>query len=285
VGASLAMEKVPPKWRGLLSGLLQEGYATGSLLASGAYFLIYPRFHQWQPLFWLGGLPALLALFIRFRVKESAVWQKTKRDNWSQLGKALLAHWRLFLTIFLLMLMMNLASHGTQDIFPTFLKDELHFAPTRVAAVVAFSNLGAILGGVAVGLLSDKIGRRRAMVLSLLLAMLMIPMWSHAPNLAVLLTGAFLIQFMVQGAWGVIPAHISELSPDSVRGFLPGFGYQCGAALAGWVSLFEDMLKHHMSLNNAMAVTAAVVFPLAAIVVGLGKEKTGAIFGMDATKA
>jgi SHS family lactate transporter-like MFS transporter len=281
VGASLAMEKVPPKLRGLLSGLLQEGYATGSLLASGAYFLIYPRYHHWQPLFWLGGLPALLAVFIRFRVKESAVWQKTKKQDWSHLGETILQHWPLFLTIFAVMLMMNLTSHGTQDIFPTFLKDVWKFSPQRVAVVSAVASVGAIVGGVVVGLLSDKIGRRRAMVIALLLAVLMIPIWAHAPSFPVLLTGAFLIQFMVQGAWGVIPAHISELSPDSVRGFLPGFAYQCGAALAGWISLFEDLLKNHMSLNNAMAVTAAVVFPLTALVVGVGTEKAGVIFGRD----
>ena len=280
VGASLAMEKVPPKLRGLLSGLLQEGYATGSLLASGAYFLIYPHFGTWQPLFWLGGLPALLAVFIRYRVKESAVWQKTKQENWSRLGQTLITHWPLFFTIFGVMLMMNLTSHGTQDIFPTFLKDNWHFTPQRVAAVSAVASVGAIIGGVVVGLLSDKIGRKRAIVLSLLLAVIMIPIWAHAPNVIVLLIGAFLIQFMVQGAWGVIPAHISELSPDSVRGFLPGFAYQCGAALAGWISLFEDMLKSHMSLNNAMAITAAVVFPLTALVVGLGTERTGVVFGI-----
>jgi len=232
-------------------------------------------------LFWIGGLPALLAVFIRFRVKESAVWEKTRQKNWSHLGQALIKHWSLFFTIFAIMLMMNLTSHGTQDIFPTFLTNIWHFTPKRVAVVVAISNIGAIVGGVTVGLLSDKIGRRRAIVLSLLLAVLMIPLWAHAPNFAVLLTGAFLIQFMVQGAWGVIPAHISELSPDSVRGFLPGFAYQCGAALAGWISLFEALLKSHMTLNNAMAATAATVFPLTAIVVGLGKEKTGVIFGKD----
>jgi SHS family lactate transporter-like MFS transporter len=281
VGASLAMEKVPPKLRGLLSGLLQEGYATGFLLASGAYFLIYPRFHHWQPLFWIGGAPALLAFFIRFKIKESAVWQKTKTGNWTELGTTLVSNWRVFFSIFFLMLMMNLASHGTQDIFPTFLETVKHFSPAKKAGVVAFSNVGAILGGVTVGMLSDRIGRRKAMIGSFILATLVIPLWAYAPSTAVLLLGAFLIQFMVQGAWGVIPAHISELSPDSVRGFLPGFAYQCGVAIAGFVSYFEDALKAHMSLNSAMAVTAVVVFPLAAIVVGLGKERAGVVFGED----
>ena len=117
VGASLAMEKVPPKWRGILSGLLQEGYAVGSLLASGAYFFIFPH-HGWRPLFVIGGAPAVLALFIRFRVKESEVWRKSKSESWSNLGGAIASHWRLFLGLTLLMWMMNLASHGTQDMFP-----------------------------------------------------------------------------------------------------------------------------------------------------------------------
>ncbi len=279
VGASLAMEKVPPRLRGMLSGLLQEGYATGSLLASGAYFLIYPRFGHWQPLFWLGGLPALLAVFIRFRVKESAVWQKARKDSWANLGNALASHWPLFISLFVLMLMMNLASHGTQDIFPTYLQTVKGFSPKKLAVVVAVSNVGAIVGGVVVGLLSDHIGRRKAMAGSLLLAMAMVPMWAYAPNLAVLLLGAFLIQFMVQGAWGVIPAHISELSPDSVRGFLPGFSYQCGVAIAGFISYFEDALKKHMPLNRAMAITALVVFPLTALIVSIGKESRGIVFG------
>jgi SHS family lactate transporter-like MFS transporter len=281
VGASLAMEKVPPNWRGVLSGLLQEGYATGALLAAGAYYFLFPYFGHWQPLFWIGGFPAILAVFIRFRVKESEVWKKTKQESWAGLGRALAAHRWLFVSIFVLMLMMNLTSHGTQDLFPTFLQEQLHFSVKGSAAVTAVSNLGAIVGGVVVGLLSDRIGRRKAMVGSLLLAMLMIPMWAYAPNTAVLLVGAFFIQFMVQGAWGVIPAHISELSPDSVRGFLPGFAYQCGVAVAGWVSVFEEMLKHHVGLTNAMAITAAVVFPLTALVVGLGKESRGIVFGKN----
>jgi MFS transporter, SHS family, lactate transporter len=281
VGASLAMEKVPPRLRGLLSGLLQEGYATGALLAAGAYYFLFPYFGNWQPLFFIGGLPAILAVFIRFRVKESEVWQKSKKDSWADLGQAIKAHRGLFLGIFVLMLMMNLTSHGTQDLFPTFLQEQLHFSVKQAAAITAVSNVGAIVGGIVVGLLSDRIGRRKAMVISLLLAVLMIPMWAYAPNTAVLLVGAFLIQFMVQGAWGVVPAHISELSPDSVRGFLPGFAYQCGVAVAGWVSVFEEQLRRHVGLTNAMAITAAVVFPLTAIVVATGRESRGIVFGND----
>lgn len=285
VGASLVMEKVPQRMRGLLSGMLQEGYALGGLLASGAYFLIFPRFHHWQPLFWIGGLPALLAFYITFQVKESEVWQKTKKGSWSHLGAALISHWRVFLGIFVLMLMMNLSSHGTQDLFPSLLAERFKLkgdsARGTIAGINAFSQFGMIVGGLAVGYLSDRIGRRWAMIGSFVAATLVVPLWAYAPNLAMLLVGSFLLQFFVQGAWGVIPAHINELSPDAVRGFLPGFAYQCGAALAGSVLVVEELLTKHFGLTNAMAISAALIFPLAALVVFLGKEKSAVIFGEE----
>ena len=163
----------------------------------------------------------------------------------------------------------------------TLLEDKWHFAAPGKAGVNAISMLGAIFGGVVVGLASDKIGRRRAMVLSFIFAILSIPLWAYAPSLPLLIIGAFTIQFFVQGAWGVIPAHLTELSPDSVRGFLPGFAYQCGVLLAGSISYVQAALKPHMSLQNAMALTALVVFVPAAIVVGLGGEKRAVVFGND----
>ncbi len=283
VGASLAMEKVPPRLRGLLSGLVQEGYAFGGLLASAMYFLVYPRFHQWQPLFWMGGLPALLAFYLRFNVKESVVWQKSKQDSWGNLGTALLSHWKMFLMMFVLMLMMNLSSHGTQDLFPSLLKEKFNInrtqAPGKVAGINAFSQLGMIMGGLVVGYLSDKIGRRKAMIGSFIFATLMVPLWAWAPNLPLLLAGAFLLQFMVQGAWGVIPAHITELSPDSVRGFLPGFAYQCGAAACAYVLEIQESFAKHVGLTTAMATCAFVILPVAALVVALGPESRGIVFG------
>lgn len=280
VGASLAMEKVPPRLRGILSGLLQEGYAVGNLMASGAYFFIFPRY-GWRPLFWLGGIPALLALFIRMHVKESEVWQQSRHHTWSHLGSAILKHWRLFLSLTLLMWMMNLASHGTQDLFPTFLQKGWHLGPRLTAIINAISMVGAIIGGIVVGSLSDHIGRRRAMVISFILAILIIPLWIYAPNIGVLALGGFLIQFMVQGAWGVIPAHLTELSPDSVRGFLPGFAYQCGVLLAGSIAYVQAVLKSHSHLSyaNAMALTTVMIFVAAAIVIGLGHERRGITFG------
>ena len=279
VGASLAMEKVPPRLRGFLSGMLQQGYALGYLLAAVCSYFVFPRW-GWRPMFFIGGLPALLGLFVRFRVKESEVWQKTRHHNWSSLGREIVSHWKLFLYLTLLMMMMNFASHGTQDMFPTFLQRQWHLDVHRRAAITAISMVGAILGGTLVGFLSDRFGRRRVMVVSFICAIALVPLWAYAPSLALLIVGAFSIQFMVQGAWGIIPAHLSELSPDSVRGFLPGFAYQCGVLLASSVPYFEAILAEHTSYANAMALPAFTVFTLAAIVVALGREKRGIVFGV-----
>lgn len=281
VGASLAMEKVPPKWRGVLSGLLQEGYAVGYLLAACCYFLVFPTW-GWRPMFFIGGLPALLALFVRFKVKESAVWERTRHPNWSSLGRGIVSHWKLFLYLTAVMMMMNFVSHGTQDMYPTFLKEQRGFSPKEVAVIAVIYNIGALTGGICFGLFSDRMGRRRAMILALLLAILMIPLWAYAPNMPLLIVGSFLMQFMVQGAWGVIPAHITELSPDSVRGFLPGFAYQCGVLLAGSVAYIEAVFAKTMNYAHAMAVTALTVFILGAIVIALGKERRGFVFGEEA---
>jgi SHS family lactate transporter-like MFS transporter len=277
VGASLAMEKVPPRLRGVLSGLLQEGYAAGYLLAAVCYFFVFPRW-GWRPMFFIGGLPALLAIYVRLHVKESEVWKKTRHENWSQLGRGIASHWKLFLYLVALMMMMNFVSHGTQDMYPTLLKRQWGFSPQKVAAVTAFSMVGAIAGGILFGLLSDRFGRRRSMIAALLGALVVIPLWAFSPSLALLVAGGFLMQFMVQGAWGVIPAHLTELSPDSVRGFLPGFAYQCGVLLAGSVAYIEARLQERMSYSMAMAITALIVFTGAIIVTALGREKRGIQF-------
>jgi len=281
VGASLAMEKAPPERRGILSGLLQEGYATGYLLAAICYFLVFPRW-GWRPMFFIGGLPALLAVFVRYRVTESEVWQKTKHATWGSLGRSLLGHWRLFLSLTLLMTAMNLVSHGTQDLYPTFLQRGWGFGAAGKSAITAISMVGAIGGGVLFGMFSDRIGRRRAVTAALLGALLIVPLWIWAPTTALLALGAFAIQFMVQGAWGVIPAHITELSPDSLRGVLPGFAYQCGVMIASPIAFVEAVLAARTSYATAMAVTAVVVCLFGAIVVWLERERTGITFGSGA---
>jgi len=281
VGASLAMEKAPAARRGVLSGFLQEGYACGYLLAALAYFVIFPRW-GWRPLFFVGGLPALLALYVRVGVKESEVWERTKHDSWGKLGRAIVSNWKVFLYLVVLMTMMNFISHGTQDMYPTFLQRDWGFTPQNRAALTAFSMVGAITGGIVFGHISDRIGRRRAIVIALVLAVLAIPIWAHAPGIPVLVAGAFVMQFMVQGAWGVIPAHITELSPDSVRGFLPGFAYQCGVMLASYVTYIEAVFAERTSYANSMALTAATVFIGGAIAAWVGRERRGHVFGAAA---
>jgi MFS transporter, SHS family, lactate transporter len=278
VGASLAMEKVPSKWRGVLSGVLQQGYALGNLLAAVCYLLLFEKL-GWRPLFFIGGLPALLALFVRFRVKESEVWEKSKQESWRHLRKSIQKHWRLFVYLTLLMTAMNFSSHGTQDMYPTFLQRFWKFGPVERSAISAISMLGALIGGVAIGWLSDRIGRRRAMVCSLLAGILVTPLWAYAPQLTLLVIGAFLMQFCVQGAWGVIPAHLSELSPNEIRGFMPGFAYQCGVLIAGSVGYLEAVLAEHVSYATAMALTAGSVFACAALIAGFGGERKGIEFG------
>jgi MFS transporter, SHS family, lactate transporter len=281
VGASLAMEKVPPRLRGVLSGLLQEGYAVGYLLAAVCYFFVFPRW-GWRPLFFIGGLPALLALYVRMGVKESEVWERTRHATWGELGRGIASHWKIFLYLMLLMTMMNFASHGTQDMYPTFLERDWGFSPQARSAITAVSMVGAITGGILFGLLSDRWGRRRSMILAFVLAILAIPLWAFAPSLLLLVAGAFLMQFMVQGAWGVIPAHITELSPDSVRGFLPGFAYQCGVLIAGTVAYIEAVFASRTTYARAMALVALIVFTVAAVVAGAGRERRGITFGSQA---
>lgn len=282
VGASLVMEKVPPKWRGVFSGLLQQGYAAGYLLAALCYFFVFPRW-GWRPMFFIGGLPALLALYVRFQVKESEVWERTRHRDWASLGRGIVSHWKLFLYLWLLMTMMNFVSHGTQDLYPTFLQRDWGFTPQRRAVLTMVTMVGALTGGVLFGYFSDRIGRRRAIVMALCGALLMIPAWAFAPSIPLLFVGGFLMQFMVQGAWGVIPAHITELSPDSVRGFLPGFAYQCGVAVAGLVAVIEAWFAARFTYTWAMALTAGSVFVVCAIVALLGPERRGIAYGESRT--
>ena len=279
VGASLAMESVPAKSRGVVSGLLQEGYAFGYLLAAIAYWLVYPRF-GWRPMFFIGSVPALLTLFVLVRVKESESWKQTaKHADWPAYWRAVLVHWKLFAYLVALMAMVNFISHGTQDLYPTFLQSQRGYSPGTTTLVTVISMLGAIVGGILVGLYSDRRGRRRAMVIAVVLAIVLIPLWIAAPNLQLIIAGAFLMQFMVQGAWGVIPAHINELSPDALRGFFPGFAYQLGVLIASWSAYFEAIMGRHMSYGHAMGIFAAAVLLIGAIVIKLGPEAHHIAFG------
>jgi SHS family lactate transporter-like MFS transporter len=277
VGASLALESASPRLRGLLSGLLQEGYALGNLLAALAYRTVYVSVHAahpdyaWRVMFFLGGAPALLSLFIRARVKESAAWHEHRVD-WTTYRKSIWKHWPRFLYLVLLMTMMTFMSHGTQDMYPTFLQQQRHYTPSDTASLTMITNIGAICGGLAFGWYSDRRGRRRAMITSALFAMLVVPLWVAAPNTALIAVGGFLIQFFVQGCWGVIPAHINELAPAQYRGFFPGLAYQLGAALTAGIPALEAVLGEHFSYGRAMAGVALTVMAGVAIVTFFGPE-------------
>jgi SHS family lactate transporter-like MFS transporter len=227
-------------------------------------------------------VPAIcLVLYIKFRVKESVVWERTVQSRKSLSGQVreFLSHWKLFLYLLAFMTMMLFASHGTQDMYPTFLQRQWHFDPRQRATITAISAIGAIIGGLVFGHLSDKWGRRKAIIAAFVLAALLIPLWAYAPNTLLLVVGAFLMQFMVQGAWGVIPAHLAELSPDSVRALLPGFAYQGAGIIASTVVYIEAVYAQKTSYATAMALTAFSVFTLASIVAWLGRERHGHQFG------
>jgi SHS family lactate transporter-like MFS transporter len=277
VGGSLTMESVPARWRGILSGLLQEGYALGNILAAVAYFTIFAH-HGWRTLFFVGGLPAVLSLFIRAKVKESAAWHATRTD-WSNYWSVVRRNWRRFLYLVVLMTMMNFMSHGTQDLYPTFLSKQRGYDPHATAIISIITMIGAICGGLAFGAYSDRKGRRRAMITAGLLGIAVIPLWILSPITVLLIIGGFLMQFMVQGAWGVIPAHINELSPGELRGFFPGFAYQIGVLFASSISYIEPLLGERFSYTQSMGLLAAAVLSFAVIVVYFGPEAKGVHFG------
>jgi SHS family lactate transporter-like MFS transporter len=277
VGAALAMESVPAKWRGLASGLLQEGYAVGNLLAALAYYLIFPRW-GWRAMFFIGAIPALATLLICRKVEEPESWSSSRTD-WSTYRTAIVKNFRLFLYLVGLMAMMNFISHGTQDLYPTFLHNARHYSPSATATISAISMIGAILGGLVFGRLSDRTGRRKAMMIATVLGALTVPLWVSAPNQTLIMAGAFIMQFMVQGAWGVIPAHTTELSPGELRGFFPGLAYQCGVLIAASIAYIEAVLAEHLTYATSMGVLAAAVLLIGTVVIYAGPESKGATFG------
>ena len=281
LGASLALESTPKESRGLLSGILQQGYPVGYLIGAVVYPLIVPH-HGWRWMFFLGALPALLSIFIRSKVKESPVWERGQhRKERFEWGQAIRQHGGLFFYLVLLMTAFTFMSHGTQDLYPKFLQVQRHFAPQTVSNIVIIYNLGALVGGIAVGTLSEKIGRRRAIVIFALLGVPIIPLWAFSHSPVLLAIGAFLMQFCVQGAWGVIPAHLTELSPSALRGTFIGFAYQLGNLLAAANANIQTKIAEvqggakHPDYALGLASVILVVLLAVALVTGLGKEARG----------
>ncbi|HET9306940.1 MAG TPA: MFS transporter [Candidatus Sulfotelmatobacter sp.] len=280
VGAALAFETLPAEGRGFFSGLLQEGYVVGYLLAALVYRTLFPWF-GWRGMFVIGAVPAFLVIYIRTKVEESPAWLQGRvaRESGSRLGKDIVSHAGIFAFLVLLMFAFNSFSHGTQDLYPTFLERNLHFTPQMTGLIVIIYNVGALLGGILFGTLSERIGRRRAIVIAALLAIPVIPLWAYSHTVATLAVGGFLMQFMVQGAWGVIPAHLNELSPPGVRGTFPGLAYQLGNLLSSKNAVIQAKLtesRYGGRFSPVFAWTVLLVACLVAATTLSGRERRGA---------
>jgi SHS family lactate transporter-like MFS transporter len=285
LGASLLMETLPAKARGLFSGILQQGYAFGFLLGAIVYWLVFPHF-GWRGLFVAGAMPALLVIFIRMRVPESPAWQRQKvRIAKTPLAHVIRQHWRLFLYAILLMTAFNCMSHGTQDLYPTFLQKQCGLDVSQVRNVTIIYSLGAICGGTIFGALSQHWGRRRSIIIAAAIGIVLIPAWIFSPSLGMLIAGGFCMQFMVQGAWGVVPVHLNELSPPEMRGTFPGFVYQLGNLFAAPIAVVEAKLAESFptatggaGYATSLAIVTLIVFLLLITLAAVGREKRGIEF-------
>ena len=283
VGASLAMESAPKKWRGALSGGIQSGYPMGYLLAAVAARFVLPAW-GWRAMFWVGGIPALLAFYIRYQVKESEAWTQHRVPTVKAILQTASGHWKLFAYLVLLMTLMMFLSHGTQDLYPHFLKDMHGFAGATISYVAILYSVAAIVGSFVFGSLSERVGRRWTILLALALSLAVIPAWAFGGTLIALVAGACLMQAGVQGAWGIIPAHLNELSPDAVRGLMPGFAYQLGILFAAPTNNIEYALRDRFGYAWALAGFEIVNIVLLGTVVALGKEEKGKSFVKQATE-
>jgi SHS family lactate transporter-like MFS transporter len=280
VGASLAMEAAPIRWRGILSGILQSGYPIGNLLAALAARFILPAW-GWRPMFWIGALPALLALYIRAKVPESEAWKQHRVASTGQVLRIVAFEWKRVLYLVVLMTFMMFLSHGTQDLYPDFLQ-EVHRASSAVRANIAIIyNIGAVVGAIIFGHFSQVAGRRKGMIAALGLSLLMIPLWAFGGNLTILMCAAFLMQAGVQGAWGVIPVHLNELSADATRGLMPGLTYQLGILFASPTNTIQYALRDHVGYQWAMAGFEIVTILTLTVLLLFGSERHGRSFVRD----
>lgn len=289
LGAALAMEKVPVQRRGFFSGLLQEGYAFGYLLASVAALVVMDWLElSWRWLFGLSIVPALISLIIRYRVEESEVWEAAQdrmRLTSTRIRDVLRsgAIIRRFIYLALLMTAFNWMSHGTQDVYPTFLGAHANqgagLSSTTVRWIVVAYNVGAIIGGLVFGTLSQRLSRRYTVVFCAILALPIVPLFAYSRGAAMLCLGSFLMQLFVQGAWGVIPAHLTEMSPDAIRGLYPGVTYQLGNLLAAFNLPIQERLAESHGYPFAWAATIVPVLAAVVVLTLIGKDATGIRFG------
>ena len=277
IGAALALESLPARGRGFFSGLLQEGYVLGYLLASVLFATAFDHV-GWRGLFIISSVSALLVLYIRWGVRESPAWLAggaPQRASGALLWAAVRAHFPTLAYLVLLMACFNAFSHGSQDLYPTFLQAQHGFSARITGQIAIVMNLGALGGGICFGALSEHLGRRRTIALAALLALPMIPLWAYSHSAVMLAAGSFLLQFMVQGAWGIVPAHLNELSPPAVRAVLPGFAYQLGnLAMAKMAPVQAGLAESHGGdYADILAWTLAVVAVVLVLVTVLGPER------------
>ncbi len=280
VGAALAFETLPAEKRGFFSGLLQEGYAVGFLMAALVYGIAF-EYVGWRGMFVIGALPAFLVIYIRTKVDESPAWLQGRvaKKTEPALGKNVVKFIGPFLLMTVLMFAFNSFSHGTQDLYPTFLTKGHQLGPHAVMFVAVIANIGALVGGIVFGNWSERIGRRRAIAIAALLSIPVIPLWAYSRTIPMLALGGFLMQFMVQGAWGVIPAHLNELSPAPVRGTFPGLAYQLGNLFSSKNGVLQAKLmetRYGGRFPPVLAWTVLLVASLVAVVTMSGKERHGA---------
>jgi SHS family lactate transporter-like MFS transporter len=277
VGASLAMEAAPPRWRGILSGILQSGYSIGYLLAAIAARTVLPAW-GWRPMFWLGALPALLALYIRTKVPESQAWQQHRAESLGHLLRVVAANWRRFLYLVVLMTFMMFLSHGTQDLYPDFLKEVHKVSAARIADIAMLYSVAAVVGAVIFGALSQRVGRRKGMIAALAWCLLVIPFWAFDHGLFAILLAPVLMQMGVQGAWGVIPVHLNELAADTARGLMPGLAYQLGILFASPTNTVQFALRERFGYQWALAGFEVVTIFSLALLLWWGAEAHGKSF-------
>jgi SHS family lactate transporter-like MFS transporter len=278
VGAALALETLPTKGRGFFSGMLQQGYVLGYLLAAVLFATLFDHV-GWRGLFIISSASALLVLYIRFGVHESPAWvagvAQRRASSGALVWAAVRDYFPTLVYLVLLMACFNAFSHGSQDLYPTFLQVQHGFPAATTGNIAIVMNLGALAGGICFGALSEHLGRRRTIALAASLALPLIPMWAYSHTAVMLAVGGFLMQFMVQGAWGIVPAHLNELSPPSVRAVLPGFAYQLGnLAMAKMSPLQAGFAESHGGdYAYILAWTLAVVAAALIIVTVLGPER------------
>ncbi|HLY62106.1 MAG TPA: MFS transporter [Terriglobia bacterium] len=277
VGASLTLESAPTRWRGMLSGLLQGGYPLGYLLAAVAARAVLPVW-GWRSMFWAGVIPAMVTLYVAYKAPESEAWKQHLVPSIHGIAKVVWSNRNSFVYLVLTITLMIGLSHGTQDLYPDFLKTAQHVPANVVAYLAMIYNVGAILGTISVGHFSERLGRRWSMIASLLLCLLVIPAWAFGNSLATLTVGAFLMQVGVQGAWGVIPAHLNELSPDAVRSLFPGFVYQLGVLFGSPTNSIEYALRDRIGYRWALASFEGLIILALVVVFALGPERKGKSF-------